>query len=211
DRTYGRAYLADPILGAVTEDKSSDSDVEREGHGLEDEGPSSEEEEEEEATPEGQQQVVPVVDTTVDEPLGQSSRSVPEHEGAERISAFRQPTLATWVDPEDGRVYTDISAYVPPVAPVQTPPSPEWSSGSLPVSTSSPVVSSPIASPVATPTATISRLDTLPPTLFGGYARDFGELYTRSWEVRDEIFSQRYRLRSLEQEKEKAIVIFRAL
>ncbi|GKE39057.1 hypothetical protein Tco_1462462, partial [Tanacetum coccineum] len=99
-----------------------------EGHGLEDEGPGTEEEEEEVA-PEGQQQAVQVVDTAVDKTLGlgygaarhralestgeiapstyevrQSSRSVLKHDGAERVSAFRQPTLVTWVDPEDGRV-----------------------------------------------------------------------------------------------------------
>ncbi|GJV07756.1 putative reverse transcriptase domain-containing protein [Tanacetum coccineum] len=59
-------------------------------------------------------------------------------------------------DPEDGRVYTDILTYVPPVALVQTPPSPEWSLGYLSVSPSSPIVPSLIASPVATPTAIIS-------------------------------------------------------
>ncbi|GJY05106.1 hypothetical protein Tco_0371046 [Tanacetum coccineum] len=147
--------------------------------------------------------------------VGHSSRSVPEQEGAEMIYAFRQPTLVTWVDLEDGRVYTDISTYAPPVAHVQTPPSPEWSLGSLPVSPSSLVVPSLIASPVSTLTSTISidedqclevgaqlelhgsilhdhtqRLDTLPPTLFEGYDRDLRELYTRSGEVRDEIFSQ---------------------
>ncbi|GJS74712.1 hypothetical protein Tco_0707553 [Tanacetum coccineum] len=139
--------------------------------------------------------------------VGQSSRSVPEQEGAERISAFRQPTLVTWVDPEDGRVYTDILTYLPLAAPVQTPPSPEWSLGSLPVSPSSPVVPSSIASPVATPAAAISvdedqfldvgaqlelhrsilhdhtqRLDALPPILFEGYDRDLRKLYTRSGE-----------------------------
>nr|GEZ92431.1 hypothetical protein [Tanacetum cinerariifolium] len=88
--------------------------------------------------------------------VGQSSRFVPEQEGAESVSAFRQPTFDTWVDPEDGRVYTDIPAYVPLAAVVQTPPSLEWSLGSLPVSPSSLVVPSPIASPVATSTATIS-------------------------------------------------------
>ncbi|GKG05804.1 hypothetical protein Tco_0325890, partial [Tanacetum coccineum] len=88
--------------------------------------------------------------------VGQSSRSVPEQEGVEKISAFRQPTLVTWVDPKDDRVYTDIPTYVPLAAPVQTPPSPEWSLGSLPVSPSSPVVSSPIGSLVATLAATIS-------------------------------------------------------
>ncbi|GKE96190.1 hypothetical protein Tco_1581045 [Tanacetum coccineum] len=198
------------------EDEGPGSDDE--GHGLEDKGPGSEEEEEE-AAPEGQQQAVLVVDTAVDKPLGlrygalrlhelalregsmpstfevgQSSRFVPGHEGAERIYAIRQPTLVTWAYPEDGRVYTNILIYLPPVAPIQTPPSPKWSSGSLPVSPSSPVVPSPIASPVTTPAATIlidedqflevgaqlelhgsilhnhtQRLDALPPTLFEGY------------------------------------------
>nr|GFC34497.1 hypothetical protein [Tanacetum cinerariifolium] len=45
--------------------------------------------------------------------VGQSFRFVPEQEGAERIFAFRQPTLVTWVDPEDVRVYTDIPTYAP--------------------------------------------------------------------------------------------------
>ncbi|GJY17722.1 hypothetical protein Tco_0389213, partial [Tanacetum coccineum] len=223
-----------------------------EGQGLEDEGPGIEEEEE--AAPEGQQQALLVVDTAVSEPLGlgywaarrralesteeitpstyevgQSSKSVPEQEGAEQVSAYRQPTLVTWVDLEDGRVYTGIPTYIPPATPVLTPPSLEWSFGSLPVSPSSPVVSSPIASPVATPAATISvdedqfleagtqlelhgsilhdhmqRLDALPPALFKDYDRDLRELYTRSRTVRDEIFSQRYRFRSLEREHERA-------
>nr|GEZ84377.1 hypothetical protein [Tanacetum cinerariifolium] len=187
------------ILDTKTEDESSNSDAEGEdsddegrgledkgigsddeGHGLEDEGPGLEEEE---VAPEGQQQVVLVMDTAASEPLGlgyetlrhcelasgegsvpstfkvgQSSRSVPDQEGVERISTFRQPILVTWVDPEDGRIYTDIPNYVPPVAPVQTPPSPEWSSGSLPVSLSSPVVPSPITSLVTT-SATIISVD----------------------------------------------------
>ncbi|GKB38805.1 hypothetical protein Tco_0883747, partial [Tanacetum coccineum] len=161
----------------------------------------------------------------------QSSRSIPEQEGVERIYAFRQPTLVTWVNPEDDRVYTDVLAYAPPAAP-------EWSFGSLPVSSSSLVVPSPIASLVATPTATISvdedqflkvgaqlelhrsilhdhtqHLDALPPTLFADIDRDLRELYTRSEEVRDEIFSQRYRFKSLEreQEQERAIMTLRAL
>nr|GFD05348.1 hypothetical protein [Tanacetum cinerariifolium] len=49
---------------------------------------------------------------------GQSSRYVPGQQGADRVSAFRQPTLTTWVDPEDSKVYTDILVNVPPVAPV---------------------------------------------------------------------------------------------
>ncbi|GKD02554.1 hypothetical protein Tco_1177528, partial [Tanacetum coccineum] len=105
-----------------------------------------------------------------------------------------------------------------------------------PVSPSSPVVSSLVASPVTTPAATIAvdkneflevgaqlelyrsilhdhtqHFDALPPALFEGYDRNFRELYTRSREVKDEIFSQRYRLRSLEQEQEMAIVTFGAI
>ncbi|GJX29749.1 hypothetical protein Tco_0237828 [Tanacetum coccineum] len=236
-----------------------------EDHGLDDESQGLEDEglglEKEEAVPEGQQQAVLVVETAASEPLrlgygalrrrelavgedqvhstfevGQSSRSVPEQQGTERVSAFRQPTFDTWVDLEDGRVYTDIPAYVPLDAPVQTPPSPEWSLGSLSALPSSLVVSSPIASPVATLTATISvdedqfievgaqlelhgsilhdhtqRLDALPPTLVADIDRDVRELYTRSEAVRDEIFSQRYKFRSLKRERERAIVTFGAL
>nr|GEY58677.1 hypothetical protein [Tanacetum cinerariifolium] len=141
----------------------------------------------------------------------QSSRSVPEQQEADKVSMSRQPILTTWVDPTDGTVYTDIPVYVPPVAPVQTSPSPEWSFGSLPVSPSSLVVPSPVASPVTTPAATISvdedqflevgaqfelhesilyvyiqHLEALPPTLFEGYDRDSRELYTRSGVVRDD-------------------------
>ncbi|GJS63591.1 hypothetical protein Tco_0678155 [Tanacetum coccineum] len=223
------------------EDESSDTNDEREND-------------------EGQQQAVLVVDTAASEPLGlgygaaksralqsteeiapskyeveQSSRSMPEHEGAERVSAFTQTILVTWVDPEDGKVYTDILTYVPLAAPVQTPPSPDWSLGSLPISPSSSIVPSPIASPVATPAATISvdedhflevgvqleihgsilhdhtqHLDVLPPTLFEVYDRDLRELYTRSVAVRDAIFSQSYRFRSLVREQERATETFSA-
>ncbi|GJZ90623.1 hypothetical protein Tco_0662550 [Tanacetum coccineum] len=209
--------------------------------------------EEEEVVPDGQQREAPVVETAASEPLrlryealrcrelaakedqvrstfevGQGSGSISEPERQERVSALRQPTLTTWTDPEDGRTYIDIPTYPPPAPPVQIPPSPEWSSGSLHVSptpsafpspVSSPMISliipSPIASPVATPTATIldhtQRLDSMPPTLFAEIGRDMSELYTRSGAVRDEIFSQRYRLRSLEHEQERTAVTFRVL
>ncbi|GKE62555.1 hypothetical protein Tco_1512922 [Tanacetum coccineum] len=194
------------------ENESSDSDVEREVHGLGDEGHGLDDEvhsledaglgskeEEEEAVPEGQQQAAPAADTAVSEPLGLVYRALRRRELA--VEEDQVPSTFE-VDPEDDRVYTDIPGYAPPAAPVQTPPSPEWSSGSLHVSPSS-VVPSPIASPVATPTATISRLDALPPIVFADIDRDVRELYTRSGAVRDEIFSQRYRLRSLEREQER--------
>nr|GEU33933.1 hypothetical protein [Tanacetum cinerariifolium] len=148
---------------------------------------------EEEAVREGQQRAVLVVGTAVSEHLGlgygslrhrelvlekdhvystfevgQGYGSAPEPRRSERVSTFRHPTLTTWTDREDGMVYIDVPVYPPPAPPVQTPPSPEWTSGSLPISPSpsvvpSPVsshmilltVPSPIASPMATSTTTI--------------------------------------------------------
>ncbi|GJZ75416.1 hypothetical protein Tco_0639881 [Tanacetum coccineum] len=50
--------------------------------------------------------------------------------------------------PEEGMIYIDILDYPPPAPPVQTPPSPEWTSGSLPISLSHSDVPSPISSPI---------------------------------------------------------------
>ncbi|GJX58801.1 hypothetical protein Tco_0290191 [Tanacetum coccineum] len=237
--------LGDEDTNEDGKDESSDADDERERS--EDEGPGLEGRGEE-AVPGGEPlgigyRALRHLELGVEEDqvpitfeVGQSSRPMPEQQRAERVSAFRQPTLTSWVDSEDGRVYTDIQVYVPPVAPCQTPSSPEWSSGSLPILPSSPVVPSLIASLVATPTATISvdedqfieigaqlelyesilqdhtqRLDALPPILFVDIDRDVRELYTRSGAVRDEIFLQRYMFRSLEREQERVAVTFGAL
>ncbi|GJW93666.1 hypothetical protein Tco_0173338 [Tanacetum coccineum] len=43
------------------------------------------------------------------------------------------------------------------------------------------------------------------------YDRDIGELFTRPGAVRDEIFSHRYRFRSLEHEQERVVVTFGAI
>ncbi|GJW88352.1 hypothetical protein Tco_0163692, partial [Tanacetum coccineum] len=92
--------------------------------------------------------------------VGQGFGSAPEPERPERVSASRQPTLTTWTYMENGMVYIDVPAYPPPAPPVQTPPSPEWSSGSLSISPAPSIVPSPISStvmpltvpsPVATP------------------------------------------------------------
>nr|GFB29139.1 hypothetical protein [Tanacetum cinerariifolium] len=164
-------------------DSGESEDVDDEGPTAEDEDPAIEDEGladyegrgiesdglglgEEEAVPEGQQRAVLVVGTTMSEPLGlgQGSGSAPEHERSERVSAFRQPTLTTWTDLEDGMIYIDVPVYPPPAPPVQTPPSPEWTSGSLPISpllsavpspVSSPMIPLIIPSPIATSTATI--------------------------------------------------------
>ncbi|GKD26581.1 hypothetical protein Tco_1232795 [Tanacetum coccineum] len=68
-------------------------------------------------------------------------------------------------DPEDGMIYIDIPDYPPLAPPVQTPPSPEWTSGSLPISPSHSDVPSPISSPtvpltVPSPVATPAIVET---------------------------------------------------
>nr|GEU53456.1 hypothetical protein [Tanacetum cinerariifolium] len=131
-----------------TKDESLDSDTKRKG--LEEEGPSSEDEgpgleKEEEAAPNVQQQAVLVMDTTV------------EQQRVEETLTPRPWVRATKVDPVDGTIYIDILVNVPLVrVPVQTPPSPEWSSSSLPVSPSSPAVPTLVASPETTLTTTIA-------------------------------------------------------
>ncbi|GJR35559.1 hypothetical protein Tco_1211243 [Tanacetum coccineum] len=91
----------DPAAG--DEDDESRS-IDEEGHSVESDGLGLEEEED--AVPEG---------------FG----STLESETLERVSASRQPTLATWTDPKDDIVYIDVPAYPPPAPPVQTPHLPE--------------------------------------------------------------------------------------
>nr|GEY11940.1 hypothetical protein [Tanacetum cinerariifolium] len=145
---------------------------------------------EEEAVPEGQHHAVLVVDIAVSEPLGLGYR-VARRRALESIEEIAPSTFTIIL-----------------------------------------VVPSPKALPMATSATTISvdkdqfikagmqlelhgsilhdhtqRLDALPPTLVVDINRDVRELYTRSRRVRDEIFLQRYRFRSLKQEQERATVI----
>ncbi|GKB80536.1 hypothetical protein Tco_0947431 [Tanacetum coccineum] len=171
-------------------DESSDSDSVSDD--VEDEGPTAEDEDPA-AGDEG----------LADGGRGPRSKSVPE-----RVSALRQPTLTTRIDLEDGITYIDVPAYPPPA---QTLPSPEWSSGLLPISPAPFIVPSPISSPMIP--LTVPSLVASPATaetegFLTEYDRDIGELFTRSGEVRDEIFSQRYRFRSLEHEQERVVVTF---
>ncbi|GKB40761.1 hypothetical protein Tco_0885703, partial [Tanacetum coccineum] len=246
DPAAGDEGLAAGVEGPGTDDESHGLDDE--SRGLDDEGHSVESdglglEEEEEAVPGGQQQAAPVVGTAVSAPLGlgygalrrrelaleeddvystfevgQGSGSAPESERPERVSASRQPTLTTWTDPEDGMVYIDVPTYPPPAPPVQTPPSPEWTSGSLPISPSPSVVPSPVSSPMVpltapSPVASPATAETegFLTELGAQVQMDIGELFTRSRAVRDEIFSQRYRFRSLEYEQERVAVTFGAI
>ncbi|GJV89564.1 hypothetical protein Tco_1533502 [Tanacetum coccineum] len=178
------------IEGEVSEDEGPG--LEDEGPGLGDEGPGSEEEEEE-ASPEGEGSMPSTFK------IRQSFRSVSEQQRVEETPAPRPPVRASWVNPIDGTVYIEIPIYVPPVhVPVQTPPSPEWSSGAQLELHKSILLDY------------IQRLDILPPVLFEGYNKDLRELYTGSREVSNEISSQRYRLRSLKQEHKRVTVTFGA-
>ncbi|GKE23235.1 hypothetical protein Tco_1434747 [Tanacetum coccineum] len=99
------------------------------------------------------------------------------------------------MDRPGGRyVYIDISDYPPPAPLVQTPPSPEWTSGSLPISPSHSDVPSPISSlmipltvpsPIATPAAVETE----------GFLTKLGALFERS----------------LKYEHERVVVTFRAI
>ncbi|GJY33541.1 hypothetical protein Tco_0418010 [Tanacetum coccineum] len=126
--------------------------------------------------------------------VGQGSGSAPESERPERVSAFRQPTLTTWTDPEDGMIYIDIPDYPPPAPPVQTPPSPEWTSGSLPISPSHSDVPSPISSPM------IPLTVPSPVTYTAMKVRkDIGDLFTSRERLGD--ISPRGTVKSLEYEQ----------
>ncbi|GKF30196.1 hypothetical protein Tco_0096538 [Tanacetum coccineum] len=137
--------LGDEDADEDREDESLDTDDKRKGSDDESLGLGDEDH--------GQQLAALAADTAVGEPLGLGYWALRHRELA--VKEDRVPNTFE-VDSKDGRVYTNIPAYVPSIAYVQTPPSPEWSSGSLPISPSSSVASSPIASPVATPTSTIA-------------------------------------------------------
>ncbi|GKC60920.1 hypothetical protein Tco_1088518 [Tanacetum coccineum] len=148
--------------------------------------------------------------------VGHGSGSAPELERPERVSTSRQPTLTTWTDPEDGMVYIDVPAYPPPAPPVQTPPSLEWSSGSLPISPSPFIVPSPISSPMILLTVP-SPLTTLATTETEGFLTELGAQVEiqrgliRDHAVRLEEPSTALFKRSLEHEQERVVVTFGAL
>ncbi|GJT24743.1 hypothetical protein Tco_0894680 [Tanacetum coccineum] len=218
--------LDDEGHGLDNEDHSLDD----EGHGLYDDEHSLDDEgcslvkeglglkgSEEEAVPEGQQRAASVVDTVV----GHDTGSIPEPERPERVSALRHPTLTTWIDLEDSIAYIDVPIYLPLAPPAQTLPSPEWSSGSLPVSpapsaVSSPIPSpmisltvlSPIASPVATLTATIS-IDEDQFIEVGAQLELYGSVLHEHTQRLDAMPPTLFR--SLELEQERTVMTFGAL
>ncbi|GKE93271.1 hypothetical protein Tco_1574366 [Tanacetum coccineum] len=125
--------------------------IDEEGHSVESDGLGLKEEEE--AAPRGQQQAAPVAGIAMSTLLGLG------------YGALRHRELALEegdvYNPEDDMIYINIPDYPPPAPPVQTPPSPKWTSGSLPISpshydipspVSSPIIPLSVPSPIATPT-----------------------------------------------------------
>ncbi|GJR15017.1 hypothetical protein Tco_0797669, partial [Tanacetum coccineum] len=241
DPATGDEGLAAGVEGPGMRDESHGMDDK--SHGLDDESRSLDDKahsvesdglglEEEEAVPEGQQQAVLVVGTVVSAPLGlgygalrrrelaleedqvystfevgQGSGSAPESKRRERVSASRQ-------HPEDGMVYIDVPAYPPPL-PVQTPPSPEWTSGSLPISPSPSVVPLPVSSPmipltVPSPVASPATVET-EGFLTELRARRDARGLIRDHAVRLEELSPALFERSLEYKQEQVTVTFGAI
>ncbi|GKC34172.1 hypothetical protein Tco_1046556 [Tanacetum coccineum] len=208
DRDEGLAVGDEgPSRGVESRDSDDESrSLDYEGHSVESDRLGLEEEEE--TVPGGQQQAVPVVGTAVSAPLGLGFGSAPEPERPEWVLASRQPTLTTWTDLEDGMVYIDDPAYPSLGPPAQTPPLPEWLFGSLPISPSPFVVSSPISSfmislTVPSPVASLAT---------GKTERFFTELGAQvemqKGLIRDH---KRYRFRSLKHEHERVVVTFGAI
>ncbi|GKA76268.1 hypothetical protein Tco_0782729 [Tanacetum coccineum] len=144
----------------VEDDDEEDEEIEEndEGHDLDGEGHNVKSDglglREDEAVPEGSSRQFRVLD------LYQSPRD--QRECRILNNAHNHPT---WIDLEDGMVYIDVPAYPPPAPSVQTPPSPEWSSGSLPISQAPSIIPLPISSPmipltVPSPVATPATAET---------------------------------------------------
>ncbi|GKF80763.1 hypothetical protein Tco_0239365, partial [Tanacetum coccineum] len=94
-----------------------------------------------------QQQAAPVVATTVSVPLGLGYATL-RHCKLALEEGDVYSTFEVGQDPEGGMIYIDIPDYPPPAPPIQTPPSPEWTSGSLSISPSPSDDPSPISSPM---------------------------------------------------------------
>ncbi|GKB84142.1 hypothetical protein Tco_0956414 [Tanacetum coccineum] len=203
-----KRYRGTSKLVEDTEDESSDSDTK--GEGSEDEGPGLEEEE---ATPEGQQKAVLVVNTAADEPLGLGYGSLRRRELAlgegSMPSTFEIGQSSRSVS-EQQRVEEILHLVC---VPVQTPPSPEWTFGLLPVSPSSSAVPTPVASP-ATTSATTIAVDEGEFLEVGAQLELHGSIlqdHTQRLDALPLEFFKCYRLRSLKKEQERATVTFDAI
>ncbi|GKB54138.1 hypothetical protein Tco_0904891 [Tanacetum coccineum] len=190
-----------------------------------------------EAVPEGQQRAAPFVETIVGEPLGlgygalrcreiasregqmPSVFKVDREDGRAYIDVLAYPPPAPPVPTSSSSEWSSGLLLVSPAPSI------------VPSPISSPMISLSVPSLVVSP-ATVEaegfftelgaqvemqgglihdhtvQLGKLSPALFERYDRYKGELFTRSGAVRDEIFSHRYQLRSLEHKHERVAMTF---
>ncbi|GJZ35768.1 hypothetical protein Tco_0581585 [Tanacetum coccineum] len=220
DPAAGDEGLAARVEGPYTDDESYGLDDE--SCGLDDEGHSVKSnglglEEEEKAVPGGQQQAALVVRAAVSAPLGLGYKASRRRELA--LEEDQTTHTSTWTDPKDGMVYIDVPTYPPPAPPVQTPPSPEWTSSSLPISPSPSVVPSPASSPMIPLTApspvalpATAETEGFLTKLGAQVQMQRGLIHDHAvGAVREEIFFKRYRFRSIEYEQEWVTVTFGAI
>ncbi|GJT30278.1 hypothetical protein Tco_0910553 [Tanacetum coccineum] len=199
DPAAGDGSLAAGDEGPSMDDESHGLDDE--SRGLDDEGYSVEsdrfglEDNEEEAIPRGQQQGAPVVKIALSAPLGLGYEALRHRELAlEEDHVYS--TFEVGQDSEDDIVYIVIPVYPPPAPLVQTPPSPEWTSGSILISPLPSVVPSPISSPM------IPRTLGAQVEMQGGLIRDYA---VQLEELSPALFG------SPEYEHEKVAVTFGAI
>ncbi|GJW00720.1 hypothetical protein Tco_1555971 [Tanacetum coccineum] len=197
--------------GPIAEDENPAAGDEGLAAGVE--GPSMDDKKEDKVVPGGQQQAALVVGTVVSAPLGLGYGALRRRELALEED---HPTLTTWTNPEDGMVYIDVPAYPPPAPPVHTPPSPEWTSSSLPISPSPSIVPSPVSSPMI-PLTIPSSVATPATAKTGGFLTELGaqvemqEGLIRDHVVRLEELSPALFERSLEYEQERVTMTFGAI
>ncbi|GJV85178.1 hypothetical protein Tco_1525076 [Tanacetum coccineum] len=172
-----------------------------------------------EAVPEGQQRAAPVMETAIGEPLGLGYGALRHQEitfGEGRMPSVFEPTLTTWIDPKGGIAYIDVPAYLPPAPPAQTPPSPDWSSGSLIASLAPSIVPSPISSPmipltVPSPVASPVMAETKGFLTELGARVEMQRGLIRDHTVRLGKLSPALFERNLKHEQERVAVTFRAI
>ncbi|GJU13120.1 reverse transcriptase domain-containing protein [Tanacetum coccineum] len=187
------------------EEDEESSDFDSVSEGTEDEGG-------DEVVHGGQQRAAPVVETVMVKPLRLGYGALRCWEIA--LGESRMPSVF-----ETGvmvLVYIDVPAYPPLAPPTQTPPSPEWSSGSLHISLAPSIVPSPISSPmipltVPSPVASPATAET------EGFLTELGARVEmqggliRDHRIRLEELSPALFERSLEHEQERVAVTFGAI
>ncbi|GJW34993.1 hypothetical protein Tco_0057913 [Tanacetum coccineum] len=158
---------------------------------------------------------------------GEEERRTEGQHGSSELGGNHECAFRTWVwgveaprlSSRRGLAYIDIPAYPPPAPPAKTLPSPEWSSGSLPVSPAPFAVPSPILSPmisltvpsliaslVTALTATILACDTTEGNMSrAGYddLRLVHDMLVQQAALQHELQEMRGRVTALEQERDR--------